>query len=360
MSRCEDQLSYLELFCRLSNPDREQCMKEGKPFQTSLELTNKCYGSCNFCFAASDHTKGIFVDTERAIKFIDEVNELGIKRIGWIGGDPLLHPDWHKIISYSRDQGMSNQLGPNPMSISKSVAKKIVELNFDTVTEHIGSIDQEVYNTAYNNPASLGKKIQGYYNLLEAGLPPNKVMGCITLTKEIVKTAERTVDWFLDEMGAAYVQFCIFRSTGFAGNMPPEMRKQKEPGLSEVKHLYEYLAKKIGDDSILKTGTSDASKSYCKTYFAVKHDGRVIPCSHFEDYPAGNIYEESLVDIFCKNRDELLFNFEIKGYCGEECPNRDICFGCRANALRYAGDKQASDPKCWWNPANREYAWGDA
>ena len=354
MARCEDQNSYLEMFARFSNPEREKCLAEKMPFQTSLELTNKCFGSCNFCFAASDETQGIFVDAERAFRFIDEAKELGIGRTTWGGGDPLLHPKWYDIVAYARDQGFSNQIVPNPMSITKSRAKKMVELDLDASGMHIGSIDQDIYNTAYNNPASLGKKIQGYRNLLEAGFPSDKVMGCITLTQEIVKTLEQTVDWFLDEMGAAYIIFCIYRTTGFAGQMSPELQQQKEPSLSEIKRCYEYLAQKIGDESILRTGTSDASLSYCKTYFAVKHDGRVVPCSHFEDYPVGNIYDESLVDIFYKNRSELLFDFDVEGFCGEECPNREICFGCRANALRYAGDKRASDPKCWWNPANQE------
>lgn len=44
----------------------------------------------------------------------------------------------------------------------------------------------------------------------------------------------------------------------------------------------------------------------------------------------------------------------VKGYCAEECPNREVCFGCRASALQYAGDLRASDPKCWWNPENKE------
>jgi radical SAM protein with 4Fe4S-binding SPASM domain len=133
-------------------------------------------------------------------------------------------------------------------------------------------------------------------------------------------------------------------------------QKEVEPGLSSIRKAYEYLTKKLGDEAIFKTGTSDASTSYCKTYFAIKHDGGVIPCSHFEDYPTGNVLEESLADIFERSRDELLFNdFSVEGFCGKECPNRQICFGCRANALRYAGDKKASDPKCWWNPSNSEY-----
>ena len=69
----------------------------------------------------------------------------------------------------------------------------------------------------------------------------------------------------------------------------------------------------------------------------------------------GSVYQKRLTQIFEENRDALLFNDRGKGFCGESCENRDVCFGCRARAYHYTGDVMASDPKCWLNPAAKAY-----
>lgn len=67
-----------------------------------------------------------------------------------------------------------------------------------------------------------------------------------------------------------------------------------------------------------------------------------------------NFFFSQLEEILRKNYQELLFHDPVEGYCGEECENRDVCFGCRANAHHYLGDRRASDPKCWLNPRSPE------
>ena len=159
------------------------------------------------------------------------------------------------------------------------------------------------------------------------------------------------MDWFVDEMNAGFVCLLPFKTVGLARNSGLEYL---EPSSSEVKEAYEYRAHKLGDSNWLRLGTTDG-RVLCKSYIQVKDDGDVIPCSLMQDVVVGNIYQESLVDIFHKNRDTLLFNFEIKGPCGN-CENNDLCHGCRANAFYFNGDMEASDPKCWWNPESKEYA----
>ena len=88
---------------------------------------------------------------------------------------------------------------------------------------------------------------------------------------------------------------------------------------------------------------------YCRTMFNVNYQGQVLSCPVMRDRIMGNIFEENLKEIFERNRDSLLFNFQIKGPCAT-CQNNDLCFGCRATAYHYLGDVEASDPKCWLNP----------
>ncbi|MFQ5904788.1 MAG: SPASM domain-containing protein, partial [Candidatus Binatia bacterium] len=119
-----------------------------------------------------------------------------------------------------------------------------------------------------------------------------------------------------------------------------------------VKKACEYRAKKLGD-YWLRIGSSDGSQFYCRTNVSLKVTGDICPCGVMPQKAVGNIYRESLVEIFEKHRDYLMFNEQIKGACGS-CSNKDVCFGCRANAYHYLGDELASDPKCWLNPETEE------
>lgn len=214
--------------------------------------------------------------------------------------------------------------------------------------------DNEVYQNTHTTLRSLDKKIQGYRNLLEAGYPSEKILGLVTLTRHNIGDIEKIVDWFMDEMKSTFVFFTIFKAEGFASKWELERQIDWEPSMSACRRAFEYRAKKCGDKNLLRFGSSDASHLYCRGYFGVMYDGGVTPCLVIRDLTVGNIYQESLVDIYHKHKDELLFNFVVEGYCGEECENRDICCGCRATAYHYTGNVRASDPKCWLNPYNRD------
>ena len=88
----------------------------------------------------------------------------------------------------------------------------------------------------------------------------------------------------------------------------------------------------------------------------IDHVGRVHP-SGFMPYPAGNVKEESIIDIY---RDSKLFKLlrdfkQLKGKC-RMCEFRDVCGGARSRSLALTGDPMASEPYCIHVPeALKEY-----
>lgn len=342
---------FYEIF---ANAERKKSLEDNIPYHLALEITNKCAGSCNYCFSSSNLSGDIFIPTDRLLKLVDEVKEIGIKMIYWYGGEPLMHPDCFRAISYASEMGMLHTIVSSGI-ISKQEAKQIQELNCTGLVIHIDTIHQETYNQVHSNPLTLKTKIRGYQNILEAGFPHESVCGCITVTKPSLERIEETMDWFIDEMGASFVVLVPFKAAGYGNSM-----KSWEPSMSQLKKAVEYRARKLGDENFLRIGSSDASMYQCRTHIGVDFNGQVVPCLVLRDLVYGNIYQESIKDIFERSRNELLFNFEIKGFCGQECTNRDVCFGCRATAYTYTGDVQESDPKCFFNPAAREFFFQEA
>lgn len=324
-------------------------INQGKPYMIDFEPLSRCTGSCSFCYAGSTGADDFMIPKEKICEVIDDAHRMGIRLIQWCGGDFLLHPDWYEIMGYLGEKGMTGNVLSSVLTITRKVARQLVELHRASVVQavpvHLTTIDQAIYDRIHTNPRTLQAKIQGYRNLLEAGFPSERIMGIMTILRPAMESLEQTVDWFIDEMGAQAVCMPGFKFCGFAGE-----HRDWEPTLADMKRAMDYRAQKLGAHW-LKIGASDGSFFYCRVNLAILYDGSVVPCTMMRELVAGNIYQQRLPEIFEAHRDELLFNYEIKGHCGNgECEHGDICFGCRATAYHYLGDPAASDPKCYLNP----------
>lgn len=89
-----------------------------------LELTGKCQLSCVHCYADSgpDGTHGTMTsaDWERVI---DEAAHLGVEMVQFIGGEPTLHPDLPRLISYSLDRNIKVEVFSNLVHVTEELWK---------------------------------------------------------------------------------------------------------------------------------------------------------------------------------------------------------------------------------------------
>ena len=78
----------------------------------------------------------------------------------------------------------------------------------------------------------------------------------------------------------------------------------------------------------------------------IDHVGAVHP-SGFMPYPAGNVKDESIVDIYRKSGifTRLRDFKKLKGKC-RMCEFRDVCGGARSRSFTVTGDPMASEPYC--------------
>lgn len=346
-----DRSALEKKYSAFVNFDLAEKVNALQPYHLELELTNRCAASCGWCYSSGNTATYTTLPREKFVEVIDQAYDLGVRFVAWSGGDPILHPHWAELVSYAADKGMTGCFLSSGM-LSREDVRKLMRFKdlLESISIHISTLDPDTYARVHNNPRTLEARIQGYRSLLEAGYPPDKVTNIITLTRPVADRIEETIDWYVDEMGSKSICIAVLKGEGYGAT-----HGEWEPSLLQVSRAYHYRAKRLGEHW-LKLGTIGTSFYYCRTALAVTSDGRVMPCACCRDLSVGNVFEEDLREIFKRQRDLLLFNQPIKGYCGSgECPNLDLCFGCRANAYRYTGDVFESDPKCFLNPAAREY-----
>ena len=93
----------------------------GKKFllSTSFVITNRCNSRCGYC--NSYNIRSEEMDTQEIFQMIDEFSTLGIKRIGFTGGEPLLREDIGGIITYAHKKGIMTTLFSNGTLVPKKI-----------------------------------------------------------------------------------------------------------------------------------------------------------------------------------------------------------------------------------------------
>ena len=86
-------------------------------------LTARCNYNCKFCF--SQNLDSEIKDLNSAINILKRIKAFDIKKINFVGGEPLLHPLFSKIIKVTKNMNFVVSIVSNGFYLNKSV---IVEL----------------------------------------------------------------------------------------------------------------------------------------------------------------------------------------------------------------------------------------
>lgn len=85
-----------------------------------LSLTSNCNLRCKGCLYGRRFLPGECISFEAVKRLLDDAAELGIPRVIFYGGEPMLHPRIKEIIAYARDVGIFPSLGTNAIALNKA------------------------------------------------------------------------------------------------------------------------------------------------------------------------------------------------------------------------------------------------
>lgn len=315
----------------------------GMLYTLQLEICNICPQECKYCYTKLEGNIGNVVAKSKIAEIIDGASTLGAKRIEWLGGDPLCHPDWEELLGYSKELGITNNIWSSGYLFKdKRISKKAVELTEGgIISVHFDSIEKTVYEALHTNDFDDFRISveEGLRNLIELGKDPNEIYNCVTLTNlQTNGDYKRTSEYFKDKFGI---------KTTFVVYKPVYSSPSLSPTPSDVKAA-SIVKNKINGSSMPPTPQC-VDRYYCGTTMAVTNKLYLTPCSRIRQ-SFGSIANERFLDSFNKNSDTLLkIPLRDSGRLSKcsKCENSDICQGCRGNAWYYGSDVLGKDPKCW-------------
>jgi radical SAM protein with 4Fe4S-binding SPASM domain len=335
--------------------------------------TFACNSSCVHCASASKPPFPDELDTQDAMRLVDQVYDFGASWLGISGGEPLLRKDLFEIVSYAKRVGLNVSIITNGRLLNHEAFEEIVR---NEVRVSVSIDGAERTNDLVRGKGAYASAVSAIAKLSGAGL-----LNCLVYTFANVNGASTNINVndfthvldLAEQYGARWVIY-----HGFIPYSKEEKNLKTDPTPQQYEwawnQLYDLRSKYKGKPEInvycpffariaKQRGLADFDKwfnhfflgrCFFGKFMSIAENGDVIPCSFNDAHRLGNVKEKSLKAIwnelqssefFAKVRDKS----NLKGKCGV-CEYREMCGGCRAAAEFYTGDVFGSDPRCAYIP----------
>jgi len=136
----------------------------------NVMLTDYCNQNCSYCFAKKmmDEGKGN-ISTGNFLRAIEFIVKSGEKKIGLIGGEPTLHPDFLELLGYVLGKVKTTLLFTNGI-IEKDISKKLGDVDGEGFSVLLNLNGKSAYSSRQlelveHTLQCLGEKVSLGYNI---------------------------------------------------------------------------------------------------------------------------------------------------------------------------------------------------
>ena len=284
-----------------------------------LYITNFCNQNCRYCEYADENKIQSYMPTERVLRNIDELKELGVSAVEFCGGgEPLLHPDISKILSYCGQKKMAVGIFTN-FSLANKKLLKIIVKNCSYLRVSLDTFDEVEYKSLRRSPL-LGQVVSNLKELVRLKKEyhsPINIGVKMLLTKDNFVYAEAFIEKAV-EIGVDNVQFkkvYLCPELEFDSKLIPEL----EIYLKRLKQAYKDIDIFYGFCNLkLKTACfMNINHIFIDAY------GDIYLCCHYLDrkseHRLGNVYKKTIASVwFSRKHREVIKNIDVK-----KCNKRD-------------------------------------
>lgn len=263
-----------------------------------------CNQRCLHCYAAGqDFAETKELTTKEWKDIIDKCREDKIPQITFTGGEPTMRQDLVELIDHAR--WFVTRLNTNGVLLTKELAKKLMDVELDSVQITLYSHKPEVHNVLVG-ANNFHKTLDGIKNALEAGLNISINTPLCSLNSDYDEMLK-----FLHELGIEYVTCSGLIVTGNAENSESRETQLSNDDIYEVvKKAAKYAFENGMEMDFTSPGWIDSEKlnalgiiapscGACLSNMAISPDGNVIPCqSWLSDKSLGNILTTSWKNIW--------------------------------------------------------------
>ena len=275
----------------------------GMPLTLMLEPTNYCNLNCPLCPTGTGLLKRK-KENLSFLKFKKIIDELGPEIIHlrlWNWGEPLLNPEFYKMVEYAKKFKIFVNTSTNSFFLTKENAKKIVDSGLDELIVSLDGASEKTYRK-YRKAGSFAKVIGAIKTLVEEKEKQETNLPRIKLQFIIMRHNEHEIKKILKIAKDLGVDELFFKTVGVMDiNVKEDIKK--------------YLPLNAEYSRYLESGELKMQRNMCDYLWSeatINVDGSVVPCCRDAQnkYVLGNIFKQKFREIW-NNKKYIEFRKQV-------------------------------------------------
>lgn len=258
--------------------------------EISIEILQRCPNRCIYCSSHSNPQAAHIISFETIKGIIDDAKALGCKTVCLSGGEPFLHPQILKIISYIAQQHLTCYVYTSGIYMKDEVYSS---LPYEYIESVRGIVDKIIFNVEADTPTLynriMGTDVDGF-NLMKKSIEDCVSCGLNVETHVVPMRINfnhlKSIFEMCYQLGVSKVSILRLVLQGRALENLPLVKLSSEEN-REVTKMIKTLNDVYRGKVRIGLPYSDSNcRIYCKAAsdkINVRYDGNVYPCEVFKD-----------------------------------------------------------------------------
>jgi radical SAM protein with 4Fe4S-binding SPASM domain len=330
-----------------------------------LSLTYQCNSRCRWCYAASNDyssSKNKTFDRSKEDEIINLFENLGVKRLILIGGEPTLYPNLFGLVKKIRERKIFVGMVTNGRRLEdKLFTESIKQSGLQAITFSVEGSNSEIHDYTTQINGSFNEAMRGIQNSLDVGLNVSSNSVISTLNQFDLKNIVDTLYLCgIRNMGFNIGGVCISKEENNNYNLEPSL------AIKAFEEMYLYAKSKgvkvrlvtpmpkcnfssnllnnLNNEGVIAGGPCQVLTG---NQFVLDYNGDILPCTHLTGYPMFNIFDnDKTIDVntFIEryNLDKpSQFRKKMQRYPSNKCNkcNKGCTGGCPLFWIKFDPDK---------------------
>lgn len=322
---------------------------QGRPLISSLqfELSSRCNERCIHCYIPNDKKNhGFDMPTTKVKSILDEFAAMGGIHVTLSGGEAFLHKDIIEIARYCREKDLKISILSNLIALKDEQVQALKEVNLSLIQVSLYSMNPEIHDFITTVKGSFEKTKASIEKLVAADIP-------IQISCPIMKANrigyEKVLDYAQKLKVKAQTDYIMMAradldTENLANRLSLEETEELLRNIIEhdVRYREETLQQLPITDEIKFNLERFMKQPVCGVGYdncCITANGDVYPCAGWQDYVLGNVYKQSLKEIW-ENSERVKQLRKITQASFPqclECEARDYCARCLVRNYNESG-----------------------
>lgn len=321
---------------------------QGRPLISNIqfELTSLCNERCIHCYIPNEKKNhGFDMPTAKVKDIIDQLAAMGGLHVTFSGGEAFMHKDLIELIRYAREKDMMVSVLSNLIAVKDEQIQLLHDLNISLIQVSLYSMDPAIHDMITTVKGSFAKTKAVIEKLVAADVP-------VQISCPVMKANRKGYRAVLEYANSlkikAQTDFIMmaeanFDTSNLANRISIEETEELLRDIMEFDPTYKQMV--VNKRPISEEIKFDIERYKKQRICGVGYDnccitanGDVYPCAGWQSMVLGNVYKQSLLDIWENSEVKELRKITQADFpqC-VECEARDFCARCLVRNYNESG-----------------------